>query len=92
MGARISKYALDRGVRDEFQLIMRSFAHDPTSARCLITITLIGMMLAEVASAYGELLEELDNALKLTVTHTMARGSNTRADRYRRRKTLLWKG
>lgn len=67
MGDRIAGYAQKKEVRDEFELILRSFAHDPTSGRCLITVTLIGFMLAEVAAAYDAVLEDLDKTLQVTV-------------------------
>ena len=63
MGARLSQYIEEQEVRDEFQLILQVFGYDPASARRLVTTTIIGMMLEQVAAAYEEVLGALDRTL-----------------------------
>lgn len=59
----------EQEVRDEFQLILQVFAYDPASSRCLVTITIIGMMLEQVAAAYEEVLCALDRTLNQFKVH-----------------------
>lgn len=67
MGSRLAIYMGNAEIRKEFQLILRSFIYAPVSGRCLITITVVGIILAEVAAAYNEVLDSMDRGLERTV-------------------------